>query len=105
MPSSPAASIPTAPVRSGLDDAQAIREEIADAIPLYDGIQHLQRTGDQVQWGGSRLCDGWTFDTDDGRAHFAAVEPAEATLEPGRFRLATRRGKQFNTMVWSRGTR
>ena len=50
----------------------------------------------------SAVLDGWTFDTDDGRAHFAAVEPAEATLEPGRFRLATRRGKQFNTMVWSR---
>jgi molybdopterin-dependent oxidoreductase alpha subunit len=86
----------------GLQDAQAIRDEIADAIPLYDGIQHLRHTGDQVQWGGPRLCDGWTFGTDDGRAHFAAVEPAEASLEAGRFRLATRRGKQFNSMVWSR---
>lgn len=84
----------------GLTDAQAIRAEIARVVPLYDGIADLRRTGDQVQWGGPRLCDGWTFPTHDGLAHFAAVEPAEASLPAGRFRLSTRRGKQFNSMVW-----
>ncbi|MGQ0608176.1 MAG: FdhF/YdeP family oxidoreductase [Chloroflexota bacterium] len=86
--------------RLGLADADAIRREIAEMVPLYDGIQDLRRTGDQVQWGGPRLCDGWTFATDDGLAHFASIAPSEASLAPGRFRLATRRGKQFNSMVW-----
>ena len=36
-------------------DAGAIRAEIARAIPLYAGIETLQRAGDQVQWGGRRL--------------------------------------------------
>jgi hypothetical protein len=39
------------------DDAQAIRDEIARAAPVYDGIQNLMKTGDQTQWGGERLCE------------------------------------------------
>ncbi len=39
------------------DDAQSIRNEIARAVPAYDGIQHLTVAGDQVQWGGERLCE------------------------------------------------
>jgi molybdopterin-dependent oxidoreductase alpha subunit len=84
----------------GCGDAQAIREEIARVVPAYAGIEALRDTGDQVQWGGERLCDGWRFPTTDGRAHFVAVAPQEAALAPGRFRLSTRRGKQFNSMVW-----
>jgi molybdopterin-dependent oxidoreductase alpha subunit len=93
------------PERAPLVDfasTQQIREEIAATIPNYEGIQRLARTGDQVQWGGERLCDGWTFPTPDGRAHFVPVAPRELDLPPGRFLLATRRGKQFNTMVWKR---
>jgi predicted molibdopterin-dependent oxidoreductase YjgC len=84
----------------GCADAQAIREEIARVVPAYAGIEQLRDTGDQVQWGGERLCDGWRFPTPDGRAHFVAVTPQEALLPPGRYRLSTRRGKQFNSMVW-----
>ncbi len=84
----------------GLTDAQAIRDEIARVVPFYDGIQRLRRSGDQVQWGGERLCDGWRFPTPDGRARFTAVAPREAEVPPGRFLLSTRRGKQFNSMVW-----
>ncbi|MCC5949485.1 MAG: FdhF/YdeP family oxidoreductase [Nitriliruptoraceae bacterium] len=84
----------------GCDDAQAIREEIARVVPAYAGIEDLRETGDQVQWGGERLCDGWQFPTPDGRAHFVAVTPQEATLPAGHLRLSTRRGKQFNSMVW-----
>ena len=84
----------------GCEDAQTIRNEIARVIPTYAGIEHLRETGDQVQWGGTRLCDGWRFPTADGRARFVAVTPQEATLPPGWFRLSTRRGKQFNSMVW-----
>lgn len=81
------------------DSGQAIRDEIATVVPMYDGIQHLRRTGDQVQWGGERLCDNWEFPTPDGRAHFGLVRPAELDIPEGHFLLSTRRGKQFNTMV------
>jgi molybdopterin-dependent oxidoreductase alpha subunit len=84
----------------GCADAQAIREEIARVVPSYAGIEQLRDTGDQVQWGGERLCDGWDFPTADGRARFVPVTPQEARLPEGRFLLSTRRGKQFNSMVW-----
>jgi predicted molibdopterin-dependent oxidoreductase YjgC len=79
---------------------QAIREEIARVVPLYAGIETLRDTGDQVQWGGPRLCDGWEFATPDGRAHFALVEPPELRIPEGRLLLSTRRGRQFNSMVF-----
>jgi anaerobic selenocysteine-containing dehydrogenase len=69
-------------------------------VPAYAGVEQLRDTGDQVQWGGERLCDGWRFPTSDGRAHFVPVAPQEATLPDGRFLLSTRRGKQFNSMIW-----
>jgi len=79
---------------------QAIREEIARVVPMYAGIETLRDTGDQVQWGGPRLCDGWVFPTPDGRARFAVVEPPGHDVPEGRFMLSTRRGKQFNSMVF-----
>jgi molybdopterin-dependent oxidoreductase alpha subunit len=82
-------------------DAQAIREEIARVVPFYDGIQHLRATGDQVQWGGPRLCDGWVFPTPDGRARFHVVEPRDPRPPDGRYLLSSRRGKQFNSMIFS----
>jgi anaerobic selenocysteine-containing dehydrogenase len=94
--------------RVGCDDAAAIRSDIARAVPAYAGIEQLRAKGDQFQWGGSRLCerDGRPhFDTPDGRAHAAPV-PLDASLfegaavDPRRFRVSTRRGKQFNSMVW-----
>ncbi len=69
-------------------------------VPLYAGIETLRATGDQVQWGGPRLCDGWVFPTPDGAAHFAPVEPPERRVPEGAFVLSTRRGKQFNSMVF-----
>jgi predicted molibdopterin-dependent oxidoreductase YjgC len=86
----------------GCESAEAIREEIARVVPAYDGVQHLTKTGDAIQWGGERLCDGWEFPTPDGRAHFGVVTPREAGLRDGRFLLSTRRGKQFNSMVHKR---
>ncbi len=71
-------------------------------IPAYEGIQRLARTGDAIQVGGERLCDGWIFPTADGKAHFRPVVPREAQVSDGRFVLSTRRGKQFNSMVWKR---
>jgi predicted molibdopterin-dependent oxidoreductase YjgC len=93
------AADPSGADRIGCRDAQAIREEIARVVPFYDGIQHLAATGDAIQWGGARLCDGWEFPTEDGKAHFGVVGPRERELPEGRFILSTRRGKQFNSMV------
>ena len=80
-------------------DASAIREEIARTTPAYAGIEKLKEKGDHVQWGGRILCRDGVFPTTDGRARFSAVSPPERTLEPGRFLLSTRRGKQFNSMI------
>ena len=87
------------------DDAVAIRSEIARAVPSYDGIQHLRQAGDQVQWGGERLCESrkngllvTEFSTDTGRAQFSVI-PIEPANPNGKLRLSTRRGRQFNSMV------
>ena len=77
----------------------AIRAEIARAIPFYDGIQHLSEKGDQFQYGGPHLCAGWNFPTADGLARFGAVPLPRRPLPEGMFRLTTRRGKQFNSIV------
>jgi molybdopterin-dependent oxidoreductase alpha subunit len=76
-----------------------IREEIAKVVPFYDGIQHLKKSGDQVQWGGPMLCAGWKFPTPDGKAQFSVVHPRAFDLDGRHFVVSTRRGKQFNSMV------
>lgn len=83
-----------------VESGQAIRDEIARVVPLYAGIETLAKTGDQVQWGGPRLCDGWVFPTPDGTARFAPVEPPQRRVPEGRMMLSTRRGRQFNSMVF-----
>ena len=84
----------------GLKDAQSIRHEIAAAVPLYRGIESVAERGDQVQWGGRTLYAGGRFHTADGRARFARTARApQPVIAPDRFLLATRRGKQFNSML------
>jgi molybdopterin-dependent oxidoreductase alpha subunit len=85
--------------RLSYDGTAAIRADIAGAIPAYDGIQHLAKFGDQFQYGGPHLCAGWRFPTPDGRAHFSVVPLPSLDQPEGTFRVATRRGKQFNSMV------
>jgi molybdopterin-dependent oxidoreductase alpha subunit len=77
-----------------------IREEIAAVVPFYDGIQRLDKLGDNIQWGGERLAEGAVFPTDDGKAHFRVIHPPASSAPDGRFLLSTRRGKQFNSMVF-----
>jgi len=84
----------------GLGSAGLIRDEIAAVVPAYAGIERLAAGGDSFQWGGRLLCEGWSFPTPDGRAHFSDAMPAQAPLPAGRYHLSTRRGKQFNSMVW-----
>jgi molybdopterin-dependent oxidoreductase alpha subunit len=86
--------------RFGCESAQAIREEIARVVPAYAGIETLHETGDQIQVGGARLCEGGLFPTPDRRGHFAVVTPSRPDIPAGHFMLSTRRGKQFNSMVW-----
>jgi molybdopterin-dependent oxidoreductase alpha subunit len=83
-------------------DTAAIRREIAQVVPQYAGIQHLQQAGDQFQYGGSHLCFGWNFPTADGKAHFGVLLPRQRELPEGYFLVAMRRGKQFNSMVQER---
>ncbi len=82
------------------DGTAQIREDISRIIPAYDGIQHLKKKGDNFQWGGPRLCEGYKFNTPDGRARFHIARLPEDSLPEGRFILSTRRGKQFNSIVW-----
>ena len=79
-----------------------IREDIARAIPSYEGIQHLTAFGDQFQYGGPHLCANWCFPTEDGRARFSAVRPPPLHRANGAYVVATRRGKQFNSMIHER---
>lgn len=99
----------------GCETAAAIRAEIARVVPFYEGSQHLSKTGDAVQYGGSHLCRDGVFPTPDGRARFHAVSVPQrtngrftgtATREGnnngnGHFLVTTRRGKQFNTLVYA----
>ncbi|MCS6816304.1 MAG: FdhF/YdeP family oxidoreductase [Blastocatellia bacterium] len=78
----------------------AIRAEIARIVPFYGGIQDLRQRGDQIQWGGPRLGEGGQFPTPSGRARFTPLVPPEREVPEGRFHLTTRRGKQFNSMVF-----
>jgi predicted molibdopterin-dependent oxidoreductase YjgC len=77
----------------------AIREEIARAIPVYAGIENLKAKGDSFQYGGPMLCAGQKFSTADGKAHFKAVNLPQVDPPAGSFRVVTRRGRQFNSMV------
>ncbi len=87
--------------RVHFEDARAIRAEIERAVPAYSGIARLERAGDQFQWGGARLCADRRFPTADGKARFqpVALPARESPLAADEFWLATRRGKQFNSMV------
>jgi predicted molibdopterin-dependent oxidoreductase YjgC len=80
-------------------DAPAIRREIANAVPLYAGIETLGAAGDQVQWGGECLYDRGRFATPDGRARAVVVTSTSRGTRSNRLFVSTRRGKQFNSMV------
>ncbi|MCK9905887.1 hypothetical protein MXD63_38595, partial [Frankia sp. Cpl3] len=80
---------------------QQIRDEIAVANPNYDGIQHLKKRGDVFQWGGAWLCEDGICPTPDGRGNLLPIELPELRKPEGHFYVTTRRGKQFNSMVYS----
>jgi molybdopterin-dependent oxidoreductase alpha subunit len=78
----------------------AIRAEMARAMPLYAGVEKLEREGQWIQWGGERLfTDGFTR-LPGGRARFTPTPIPRIEIPPGWFYLTTRRGKQFNSMEY-----
>ncbi|HTS13207.1 MAG TPA: FdhF/YdeP family oxidoreductase [Candidatus Limnocylindrales bacterium] len=79
-------------------DTQQIREEIDRVCPTYKGIANLRKKGDNFQYGGPRLLVD-KFLTPDGKGRFSAIELPEEKVPEGRFLLATRRGKQFNSLI------
>ena len=106
----------------GCESGWKLRQEMARVVPFYDGVENLKQTGDAFQYGGRHLCAGWKFPTADGRAHFRAVPLPEAgdvvlnvpgagtefqqrRAEDGAphptFTVTTRRGKQFNSLVYA----
>ena len=126
-----AAAYPERAERLGCTTGQGIREEIARVVPFYAGCEKLTKTGDAVQYGGPRLCDDGAFATPDGKAHFKVIGlPSEAVpserissdefqvskgksqpaassstrnskLETRNFIVSTRRGKQFNSLIYA----
>jgi molybdopterin-dependent oxidoreductase alpha subunit len=85
----------------GCETAEEIRDEIARAVPFYDGIQRLKKTGDQFQYGGPHLCGAGRFPTPDGKARFVPAPLPEGLPAEGFFDVSTRRGKQFNTLIYA----
>lgn len=86
--------------RVGFASAQDIRREIAQAVPYYDGVQHLESRGDVFQWGGAWLCEDGICPTPDGRGQLIPIELPELRKPEGHFMVTTRRGKQFNSMIY-----
>lgn len=82
-----------------IESSRQLREEIGRAVPLYSGIEELEKPGDNFQWGGARLFADGRFATPDGKAHFAAVSLRQRAASGPPFAVSTRRGKQFNSMV------
>lgn len=80
--------------------AADIRAEIAVTNPNYDGIQHLKERGDVFQWGGAWLCEDGICPTPDGKGNLIPVEIPELRKPEGHFYVSTRRGKQFNSMIY-----
>jgi molybdopterin-dependent oxidoreductase alpha subunit len=90
------------------ETGQAMRDEISQVVPFYNGFQDLRKTGDAFQYGGPHLCADGQFATADGKGHFrvvtlpASIVKEEASIPPGErsFIVSTRRGKQFNTLIY-----
>jgi molybdopterin-dependent oxidoreductase alpha subunit len=88
--------------------AAEIRTEMDRVVPLYKGIGKLEKEGDWVQYGGPRLLEGGVCEKmPGGRALFTPLDLPSAVLakeappaSDARFALTTRRGSQFNSMIF-----
>jgi molybdopterin-dependent oxidoreductase alpha subunit len=85
----------------GCASGQAIREEIARVVPFYAGIEKLARTGDSFVYGGAHLCPDGVFPLPGGRGRMTTPRLPGRRPEDGTFFVSTRRGKQFNTLIYA----
>jgi molybdopterin-dependent oxidoreductase alpha subunit len=77
-----------------------IRQEIAKTMPMYAGIEKLEKEGDFVQWGGPMLfADGFTK-MPGNRARMSVVQIPKLDVPADKFYFTTRRGKQFNSITY-----
>ncbi|PLT30006.1 FdhF/YdeP family oxidoreductase [Peribacillus deserti] len=83
------------------NNAEEIRREIAEANRNYEGIQDLKVKGDFFQWGGAWLCEDGLCPTKDGRGNLIPIDIPENRRTEGQFFVTSRRGKQFNSMIYS----
>jgi molybdopterin-dependent oxidoreductase alpha subunit len=90
---------PEIATKAGFESTQAIRNEIAQVVPFYAGIEVLAKAGDQFQYGGAHLCADGDFATPNGLGQFITVPIIDNSIPAGMFKLSTRRGKQFNSMI------
>ena len=82
-------------------DADHIRQEIDRVIPMYHGVANLNQEGQSVQYGGEILLqNGVCPNLPDGRARFTCQTPENDVPGPNQFYLTTRRGKQFNSIIY-----
>lgn len=102
--------IPTELGRRAFPDAkhfgstQAIRDEMGRLMPMYAGIEGLRKAGDWVQWGGPHLFAGGDFaKMPDRKARLTPMAPVRLDAPEGKLHLSTRRGKQFNSIVYAGG--
>jgi molybdopterin-dependent oxidoreductase alpha subunit len=94
------AAFPELATQLAYPDAGAIRREMALTMPIYAGIEALQKAGDWIQWGGEQLCrEGRFVGMPEEKARFTRLEPVRIAVPEGAFYLTTRRGKQFNSIV------
>ncbi len=77
-----------------------VRREIAQAVPIYAGIEKLAKEGDWVQWGGPRLFANGFEKMPGGRARFLTVPIPRLDIPAGKLYFTTRRGKQFNSITY-----
>lgn len=83
----------------GYRNTGEIRAEMAELMPLYAGVETLEKEGDWVQWGGPQLGSSG-FPTASGKAELSVVRVPRVDVPLGQFLLTTRRGKQFNSMTY-----
>ena len=84
---------PEQPELFAFPDSASVRQEMARVMPLYAGIEKLSAAGEWVQWGGKRLQPA-------SKAQFSALSLPRVEVPEGMFFLASRRGKQFNSITW-----
>ncbi len=83
-----------------LPESQDVRTEMSRVMPLYQGIENLSQEGEWVQWGGERLGENGFPNMPGGKAHFATLTTPKVVIPEGQFFLASRRGKQFNSITY-----